>query len=182
MKTKIQKTKDGNVGVDLIVLCFLIIVFIALLSYYFYSKSTRNKSSSSISSNKSEKITIVPPTPTPTPRAIPHGKKKFTVGQGDHTIPQFGEGEIDPYDPASGTEQTVTIAVSHKNPVNSVTVTVQTDHATSEPHQLSRISGTAQKGQWKGSWKINDSYLYTYILTFKAVSSDSSTSVPITLR
>jgi hypothetical protein len=121
--------------------------------------------------------------PTPSPRPIPHGKMGFTVGQSDKTVPQFGKGSIDPYDPEKGSTQTVTITVKHKKPVTKVTATLKTDKNISAPVPLALVDGTNTNGQWQGSWKVTDTYLYIYKLILKAESaSGPEGSVEITLR
>jgi hypothetical protein len=122
------------------------------------------------------------PTPTPTPRPIPHGKMAFTSSQSDRTAPQLSTGSIDPYDPASGTTQTVTITVKHTQPVTKVTAVLKTDHKTSAPISFTLVSGTNTDGQWKGSWQVTDTYLYTYKLTLEATSGTKTGTVVITLR
>ena len=121
-------------------------------------------------------------TPTATPRPIPHGKIGFTVGQSDKTVPLFGRGFIDPYDPAKGATQTVTIAVKYTKPVTKVTVVLKTDNNISQPYPFKLISGSDTEGEWQGSWQITDTYLYTYALVFNAESSNKSGSVEVTLR
>jgi hypothetical protein len=121
--------------------------------------------------------------PLPSPRPIPHGKMGFTVGQSDKTVPQFSRGFIDPYDPEKGSTQTVTITVKYKKPVTKVTATLKTDKNISAPVPLVLVDGTNTSGQWQGSWKATDTYLYIYKLILKAESANSPEgSVEITLR
>lgn len=94
----------------------------------------------------------------------------------------MGRGYVDPYDPAAGGQQTLTIAVKDSSPVTAVTAVVKTDHNTSTPNQLKLTSGTATDGQWAGTWTINDSYLYTYNLVLTATSARGQSTVEITLR
>jgi hypothetical protein len=122
------------------------------------------------------------PSPTPTPRPISHGPKEFTVGQTDTTVPQMRGGRIDPYDPARGATQTVTISIKHTSPVTRVTAELDTDHDESPPIPFTLVSGTALDGTWKGSWQVTDTYLYTYILELKAISGSKTASVVMTLR
>jgi cytoskeletal protein RodZ len=122
------------------------------------------------------------PTPTPTPRPIPHGPTDFTTSQSDKTVPQLREGLIDPYDPAKGATQTVTIRVIHTQPVTKVTAVLKTDHAVAAPVPFALISGTATDGKWQGSWQITDTYLYTYVLELEATSGTKTGSTVITLR
>jgi hypothetical protein len=122
------------------------------------------------------------PSPTPTPRPIPHGPMDFTSSQSDTTVPQLREGHIDPYDPARGSTQTVTITVKHSAPVTQVTAVLKTDHTKTPSIPFTLISGTATDGTWKGSWQVTDSYLYTYILELRATSGTKTGTVGITLR
>jgi hypothetical protein len=120
--------------------------------------------------------------PTPTPRPIPHGPQEFSSGQSDKTVPQITNGTIIPYDPAQGTSQSVIISVKHSQPVTGVTAVLQTDHQTSGPIPFTLVSGTATNGQWRGSWQITDTYLYTYKITIEATSATKTGKVGITLR
>lgn len=131
---------------------------------------------------KQQRVPTVTPTPTPTPRPIPHGKIGFTVGQSDHTVPQFSQGFIDPYDPEKEASQTVTIAVKYTKPVTNVSAVLKTDHAISNAVLFTLISGTNTNGTWQGSWLMTDTYLYTYNLVLQAESASGSASVEITLR
>jgi hypothetical protein len=116
-------------------------------------------------------------------RPIPHGPKGFTVGQSDKTVPQLRRGTLDPYDPQMGATQSATIAVKHSQPVNKVTAILITDHGMSDPISFTLINGTNTDGQWQGSWKVTDSYLYTYTLILRAESKNNNVgSVTITLR
>lgn len=178
MMNELPKKKDVRMSVDVVILCFLFAIFLTLVSFYFYRKY-----SATIQKTSSQSEIITSPTPPlPTPRRIPHGKKKFTVGQGDKSIPQFGVGYINPYDPAVGSMQSIVISVKHTQPITSVTARITTDHLESAPYALKLIKGTNLNGEWQGSWKVTDSYLYTYIITFEAKSSSSTATVPITLR
>lgn len=123
------------------------------------------------------------PTPTPIPRPIPHGKKVFSAGQSDKTVPQFSKGSIDPYDPANGATQTVIITVKHTQPVTKVTAILKTDHTISTPVPFTLTSGTTTNGTWQGSWTVTDTYLYKYQLVLQAESTGSKpASVVLTLR
>ena len=182
-----RKIDSNNTHVNLIFLSILVLIFIALLSFYLYSKKTRSITSipSPTLSPKLQSFGPFPsstPLPTPTPRSISHGKKRFQVSQGDRNIPLFGSGEINPYDPALGAEQSVIIDVAFADGVDAVSVLVQTDNKDSGPYSLALVSGTKKRGQWKGSWKMNDSYLYIYALTLKAESTASASTVQIALR
>ena len=154
----------------------VIVVVIILLSLgaYFYARRSPV--------SQQERVPTVTPTPTPTPRPIPHGKKGFTVGQSDKTVPQFSRGFIDPYDPEKEASQTVTIAVKYSQPVTKVTAVLKTDHAISTPVLFTLTSGTNTNGEWSASWRIGDTYLYTYRLVLNATSGTKTGSVEVTLR
>lgn len=170
----------------------VIVILVALLSIgaYFYARKSLTElqpyKKSSLLSNAKQKPTLTPTiegTPRPSPRAIPHGPKGFTVSQGDKTVPQFGRGTIDPYDPENGATQTVTIAVSHTQPITKVSAILKTDKNISNPIPFTLKSGTNTNGEWTGNWRMTDSYLYTYHLVLQAESAGSKpASVEITLR
>jgi|GEM_PF-1254680 len=161
-----------------VILVFTIIF--SLIAYLMANKSLRIPMLfSNIMKNKTP---IQTPTQAPPPRAIPHGPKGFTVGQSDKAVPQFSKGTIDPYDPATNTIQTVTIAIKHTQPVIKVTAVLKTDHTISDPHAFTLTSGTPTDGVWTGSWKMTDSYLYTYVLELKAESANEFAINPIVLR
>lgn len=160
--------------VEFTIFLILLSVLVFFLLFRFFLKNIKNYSSVE-SGKRSERF------PTPTPRPIPHGKQVFTVGQSDKTVPQFKEGAIDPYDPAKGGTQTVTINVKNSQPVSKVIAILKTDHAVSQPYFFRLIKGTNTDGQWQGSWRIKDSYFYNYTLVLNAVSNKTA-SVEIALR
>ena len=59
---------------------------------------------------------------------------------------------------------------------------MKTDHVVSRPYPFKLISGTNTDGQWQGSWKMDDTYLYNYLLTLTAESANKSATIEITLR
>jgi hypothetical protein len=120
------------------------------------------------------------PTATPEPKPIPHGKTDFFVSVGSNVKgPRMGKGTVDPYDPQNGTKQTVTIEANDTTPVQSVVLVVKTDHKTSAEIPLEQVAGTKN---WRGSWTVDDTYLYTYQLTIKATSASGTSSVDVLLR
>ncbi len=125
---------------------------------------------------------VVPtPTATPTPRPIPHGKIGFGVGGSVPEAPKFGRGFLNPYDPAKGTSQVVSIEMTDTVDIESITGVMKTDH---EQYQLtfSLVEGTKQKGRWEATWTVTDSYLYTYELNLRAKNAKTSDNVDIMLR
>lgn len=153
---------------------FVIVILIALVTYLLYNNKTSKYSS--------KETTTPTPVATRSPKPIPHGKVGFAVSQSDKTKPQFGAGEIDPYDPEKDSVQTVKIAVKDTVDIVSVNAILKTDNETSQPVAFTLVEGTAQMGIWQGSWKVTDSYLYTYNLILNATSSRGISTVEVTLR
>ncbi|MFA6081343.1 MAG: hypothetical protein WC741_02960 [Patescibacteria group bacterium] len=159
-------------------LLFALLTMLVLFIVVFFSiKQTAvptENGPTSIESDKREKIT---PTNTPTPKPIPHGKVEFGVSVGKGTKgPIMSQGSIDPYDPEHGAVQTLTIEVSE--PVEKVVAILATDNKVSQEYKLKKVKGTT----WKGSWRVNDSYLYNYILTIKATGPTGTSKIDYTLR
>ena len=157
--------------------------FCVLFFYFFSAKYSPFPLSPLFSKPFQNTSIITSPSSFPAPpRAIPHGKIGFTVSQSDKTKPQFGKGFIDPYDPAKGQSQIVTIGVKDEQPITQVTAVLKTDNAVSQPVSFKLINGPDIDGIWQGSWLLDDTYLYTYNLVLTAVSARGKSSVEITLR
>lgn len=122
------------------------------------------------------------PTPTPTPTALMQGKETYSISQAsDNAGPKITKAEIDPLDPKVGGKQTITIHSNFTKPVTAVTVSIKTDNKTF-PLTLTRVSGTDTNGQWQTSWTVEDTFLYTYIMTITAQSGDASSKVDLAIR
>jgi hypothetical protein len=161
----------------------LLVLALAVALWIFLTKQTvtTREELQIIQSKPTPAVTLKIP-PAPSPRPIPHGKIGFSVGQADKTGPQFGRGDIDPYDPPQGSKQTVTISVKDEQPIIQVTAILKTDNTISQPYSFQLISGSVTDGQWQGSWTIDDTYLYTYNLVLEATSSRGQSTVEITFR
>lgn len=158
----------------LFALLTMLVLFIVVIFSIKQTAVLTENGPTSIESDKRKKIT---PTSAPSPKPIPHGKVEFTVSTGKNSKgPQMSQGFIDPYDPELGAIQTLVIEVAE--PVEKVTAILVTDNKTSAEYQLKKVKGTT----WAGSWKINDSYLYKYVLTIKATGPNGTSKVDITLR
>lgn len=159
-----------------------LILVVGLLAGVYFLPESFFFPKSKLASRQEE--TTIKPTPThiPTPRPIPHGPLGFTVGQSDRTVPQISRGTVDPYYPEKGSTQSMTIQVNHTQPVTAVVATVKTDNGVSQPYPFTLVDGTSIKGTWKGSWTINDSYLYTYAVIFTATSGEKTATVEVTMR
>lgn len=122
------------------------------------------------------------PNPTPTPTALMQGKETYSISQAsNNTGPKITKAEIDPLDPKIGQKQTITIHSNFSQPLTGVTISVKTDHKVF-PLTLSKVSGTDTDGQWQTSWTVEDSVLYTYIMTITAVSGGASSNVDLAIR
>ncbi|MGB6839305.1 MAG: hypothetical protein WBD86_01295 [Microgenomates group bacterium] len=120
----------------------------------------------------------------PSPAPLAHGKQTYMVSGSTKGAPKMSEVIIDPLDPKPEETQTVTIKALdvNKSPIKEITVTLVTDNK-SESHTLKRINGTDLNGTWQGSWKISDSYDYTYRATLKAKNEANLVqSVTLTFR
>ena len=159
----------------LFALLTMLVLFVVLIFSIKQTSVLTKNGPASIESDKRTPTNI--PTVTRIPRPIPHGKTEFTVSTGKGSPgPRMIQGFIDPYDPSLGKIQTLIIQVAE--PVEKVTAILITDNKTSQEYQLKKVKGTT----WAGSWKVNDSYLYKYVLTIKASGSTGTSKIDITLR
>lgn len=198
-KNKAKSDKVNHVNVDALILISLVIVLGILSTVYFLSKKS-SQTSKSIPLTIQETPTtqtqtnITSPTtpstvptpvlsPTPSPKPIPHGSTDFFVSVGKEVQgPRMGKGTINPYDPEVGGTQRLTIAVSDKVPVTKVVAILKTDKKTSEPHLLLPGTGTSLSSNWTGEWTVDDTFLYTYVLSIQATSASGTSMVDVTLR
>ena len=121
------------------------------------------------------------PTPTIVPKKIPHGKTAFTATT-TWPGPKFTGGYFNPYDPARGTSMIISVTMNDTQTVQQVWATVTSDHKTSIRIPFKRTLGTDLAGEWQGTWKVDDSYDYTYIVTIEADSANGHTKDEIALR
>lgn len=202
MQEETNTKKTEHTSVDAIIIVALVVVLGALGGYYLMNRSSNQKNiqtttqpSPAMSTEQNTPVITTQPSstavistkpinsPTPSPKPIPHGPKNFYVSIGSEVKgPRMGKGTIDPYDPVVGGKQRVTIEVNDTVPVQKVVATIKTDKKTSEPHMLTAAPGVTTKGNWSGEWVMDDSYLYTYILSIQATSASGTSSVDITLR
>lgn len=156
-------------GFSLTITSVVLIVVSFSLGYYLFKSGLIAKWFNSFKTDSN--FSTFSPIPTPTPRRIPHGKIGFTIGQADKTVPQFGKGSIDPYDPSKGGKQTISVEIKHSSPIKKVTAQIKTDSSVSEAYEFELISGTKMDGVWQGTWTVEDTYLYSYGLVLKAESN-----------
>lgn len=124
-----------------------------------------------------------PKTPsTPPPKRLAQGRQTFSVSSSDKTRgPQLSEIVVDPYDPAVGKDQTMTIAISDTLPVTRVSVTVATDKGR-KSYPMKLASGEATRGVWEATWNVEDSHEVTYNASFMAQDSKYTDTVTLTMR
>lgn len=152
---------------------------------YSVSKKTARPVPPSLPVGPATPTVILAPTvsTTPTPRPIPHGKITFTVSMSNKTGPLFFEGFLDPYDPAVGEKQTISIQIRSAVAVASVTATVKLDSGKTVSAPMKLAEGTDTDGRYEASVTIPSSYLYTYNLVFASTdSAGAKNTVEVTLR
>ncbi len=187
-----EEKKQEHTHIDLYILVVVLIILGGLLYVFVSRKNTtpgvsssnqqQTQDSTEISGGNNASVVSQKPvaTATPLPKPIPKGKTDFFVSVGNNVKgPRMGKGTIDPYDPGVGAQQTMTIEVNDTVPVEKVVAILKTDTKTSAELSLTPVPGTKN---WKGSWTMEDSYLYTYQLTIKATSASGTSSVDVLLR
>lgn len=121
-------------------------------------------------------------------RHIPSGKTGFQVSVSPTPgWPAFGDGWIDPYDPAIGAQQTFRIAVGvtppQGNPIQSVTITPILDSGQLVGYPAVLVSGSAlTSGYWEATYTVSESYCYNYLISVVAVNALGQKVVTLTLR
>lgn len=186
-----EEKKQEHTHIDIYILIVVLVVLGGLLYVFVSRKNAPSPLTSSTvqtqendeisGGNENMQVNEKPiPTATPQPKPIPKGKTDFFVSVGNNVKgPRMGKGTIDPYDPGVNAQQTMTIEVSDTVPVEKVIALLKTDNKTSSEMMLSPVPGTKN---WKGTWTVDDSYLYTYQLTIKATSASGTSSVDVLLR
>lgn len=178
MKSSAKSASTGQLASAL--LAIVVIIGATVYTWSFIKKQATIPEESEIRQN-AQNVSPPIPTPTPTPRAIPHGKWGFGIST-SQPGPKPGRGYLDPYDPAMGGRQTITLYVADNEPVTNVRATIKTDNKVHAPITLTRINGSDLAGEWQGSWIVDDTYLYTYIMIFEAQSKNGKTTVESTFR
>ncbi len=131
-----------------------------------------------IASGNSTLSTFTPaPTPTPTPTPEPLASGKVIVFATQTSNPKFIEFSFDPYDPASGQNQTIDAKVwSTGYPIESVSIRIRTDN-TDQVYQLSQYSAALIGGTYRDIWRldqaINDTHGTTYMFDLTATNTNN---------
>lgn len=123
------------------------------------------------------------PSPSPSPEPLAQGDQTFFVSSS--TNPRITQVDFSPLDVAVGANQTVTVRVRDPNPIDSVSVTIQSDNETNA-YQLSQVSSQFIAGQyrevWSGSWTSPDTHDYIYFVPVEASSQSGQSRVEISVR
>lgn len=164
----------------------VIVFLIILLSLGVYLYARKSPLLSFLPSySKQQRVPTVTPTPTPTPRPIkelPGGKQVYNVSNGPKVIgPKIQQITLDPQTPSLEATQTVTIKVKNDSPVTEAIAYVQTDNKELR-HIMNLIQGTTTDGTWQASWKMSDTYNYTYYIRFDLKSATGEYNDGIRLR
>lgn len=113
---------------------------------------------------------------------LAHGRQTYRISGGTAGLPTISEVILDPEDPEMGSTQTISVKANYGSAIKEVSVVLHTDDKdTTQVLQLS--SGTATNGEWKGSWKVVNSYEHKYSVTAKAKNEQNLVQmVTVTLR
>lgn len=116
------------------------------------------------------------PTATPTPYPLPQGKQAYKISHGNSVGgPKVTDVSIDPFDPKVGETQTFTVVVSHKVPINSITLALQTDNKTTNI-PLEKKSESNEESTWVSTFLTDDTHFYTYYAQF--ITKQNGTEFP----
>ena len=193
-----KKQTKTNQSIPVVIL-IVALVYIGLnAAIYFYGSTLQNLSPSLtralsfISLFKPKTATTDTGAPIPTPIATPTptrldpneaGQGVYTVGQGKgHTGPTITEVTFDPLNVNKGQDLTVLVRMKNTSPITSAKAELEMDNHEKASFVLTRVSGTDTDGQWKGTVNVNDSILYTYILTVRAGSANGEADVVVAPR
>jgi len=139
---------------------------------------------SRLTGGKQEELkNIWEPPPTTTPPPFGTGKQTYLVSGGTTGLPHITEIELDPVDPATGANQTLSAKAVNDTPIKELIITLHTDKGDTQMPPLQLSSGTNTDGVWKGTWKFDFSFNLTYRITAVAKNeSNLGSAVTITLR
>ena len=119
----------------------------------------------------------------PTPYLfLPHGKQTYNVRGGDNKVSVITTIVYDPLDPKKDTKQTISVTAKSKEPINSISLTLNTDNQT-KVYPMVFSSGTKSEGIWIASFIASDTYEKTYDVSFEIITELGNKSIqPMPLR
>lgn len=122
------------------------------------------------------------PSPPKTPIPLLQGVETYMINQSPGNRPRIVQAVIDPHEPDVGEEQTITVRVLDQSPVQSVSLTVESDNETTNLPPAQLIEGDNTDGRWQTSWTVQDTILYNYKILITAVGSGVQTTVSLPIR
>lgn len=119
----------------------------------------------------------------PTPYLfLPHGKQTYNVRGGDNKVSIITTVVYDPLDPKKDTTQTISVTAKSKEPINSISLTMNTDNQT-KIYPMTFNSGTKIDGVWTASFIASDTYEKIYDVSFEIITELGNKSIqPMPLR
>jgi len=180
----LERLKDKLPKLPLYVWLFIFILVLAIFSVGLYALISPTFSLKSLLERKGvtqeDQNIWEPYVPSPVPLA--HGRQTYRISGGTQGLPTISEAVLDPEDPEMGSTQTISVKANYDSAIKEVSAVLHTDDKdTTQVLQLS--SGSPTNGEWKGSWKVENSFDRSYSITVRAKNEQSLVqSVTITLR
>ena len=113
----------------------------------------------------------------PTPVLIlPSGKQTYNVSGGTANVSRVTQLTVDPLDVKKGGTQTISMKVTSKEPVESFTITLNSDNG-SKDFPLKLVSGDASQGVWEGTYTVSDSTAKVYNFVFNIITNSGNKTV-----
>lgn len=122
-------------------------------------------------------------TTAPTPYLfLPSGKQTYNVGGGDENVSKIFTIVYDPLDPKKDAPQVITATANSKEPIKSISLTLNTDNKTTV-HPMTLSSGTNLSGVWTTSFTAVDTYDKLYGVSFEIITELGNKTVqPMLIR
>ena len=182
---KIKQRLSGVPAVALALLAFFGVSLFILSAYIFLSPDISFKDLFKKVFKQEEKVlpeNIWSPYLT-TPPPIGHGTQVYNISGGVEGLPRITTVTLIPEDPEMNSSQTISVKANYTSPIQGVEVVLHTDDYKDTTYPLQLSSGTATDGEWKGTWKVENSYSYIYRVTVKVKNEQNLVQMAtITLR
>lgn len=180
-----KKTKLlGNMKFSHLILIFLLLLFFALVGFLIYTGLPKSGVPGSISVNRPNPE--IPPglVRAPTPYLLlPSGKQEYLVKSNPATGDALAKKiTADPLDVPKGSNQAISLELSHSQSISTVTISLTTDTMT-KTYPLSLASGSDKEGTWSGTWIMIDTHESIYFARFVVTDSVShKTTIDFPIR
>jgi len=113
----------------------------------------------------------------PAPRLIlPSGEQTYNISGGDEKVSKISKIIYNPLDPKINTTQVITATANSKEPISTVSLTVNTDNDT-KTYPLTFTSGTKINGVWTTSFTVTDTYENIYNVSFEIITELGNKSI-----